>query len=631
MDSSTQASSTTRTLPPFLHRAVLTRLALFLVVSLPLVWVLTQLEHAKLERIAQQESTQNVSNLARAFAQEVDSTVGTVDVALLALRTHWAGNHAEFARVVNGFDRELKSKVIFQVGIIDAGGILRFVSSRPGRLHIDVSDREHVSSLLRNPTDRLVISPPLVGRASGVVGVHFARPIFDGGGRLAGVIVASVAPEYFSRFYNNIELGADATTSVVRDGVVLSRSSRSGNNRYIGATLSGYPHVTGRVETAGAFRRVSQLDGIDRFYGWRKLPHYDMLVMVGQSASDARQRYASQQQYATAMGVVISLALAALGWGAITARHNRVHAQKALASAEARWKLALNASGAGVWDWNVPTQTVMFTPQAQALLGIGAPSMHWTFDSMAGRIHPEDHDAVADGLRDLLAGRTPDYRAEYRVERAPGDTVWVLERAMVVEHGDDGSPVRVVGTVTNIDERKVHEAEMRHMASHDPLTGLANRALFSDRLQQAIHLAQREKRRLAVIYFDLDKFKPVNDTHGHGVGDQLLMEVATRVRASLRQSDTLARLGGDEFAVLLPNCGTTADAMKVAENILALLNAPYQVGGLELHISGSIGVSVYPDSGPDAGRVVHQADQAMYRSKQEGRNRATLYGAGDVA
>jgi diguanylate cyclase (GGDEF)-like protein len=279
----------------------------------------------------------------------------------------------------------------------------------------------------------------------------------------------------------------------------------------------------------------------------------------------------------------------------------------------------------------VPEQTIIYTPQAQALLGIGAQSMKWTFDSLAGRVHPDDLAAVVGGLRELLDGRTPDYRAEYRVERSPGDQVWVLERAMIVERGDDGRPLRVVGTVTNIDERKSHEAEMRHMASHDPLTGLANRALFADRLQQALLLAQREKRRLAVIYFDLDRFKPVNDTHGHAAGDQLLMEVGTRVRTSLRQSDTLARLGGDEFAVLLPNCGTTADAMKVAENILALLNQPYLVGGHELHISGSIGVSVFPDTGADAGRVVHQADQAMYRSKQNGRNRATLYAEDEAA
>ncbi len=188
----------------------------------------------------------------------------------------------------------------------------------------------------------------------------------------------------------------------------------------------------------------------------------------------------------------------------------------------------------------------------------------------------------------------------------------------------------MVGTVTEIDQRKLAEQEMRHLASHDSLTGLANRALFGDRLEQALLRAKRDENMLAVLYFDLDKFKPVNDTYGHGIGDQLLVQVARRVRGSLRKSDTLARLGGDEFAVLLPTCASTADAMNVASNILRLLNAAFVIDDIALHISGSVGVAVYPDCGPDATRLVHCADQAMYAAKQQGRNQVALSN-GDAA
>lgn len=616
----------TRHAADFFHPRVLRRLALFLAVSLALVWTGVALEHSRLQRMAQLESDRAVHNLARAFSEEILSTITTVDVALLALRQHWTGAPTPyFTDIVRELNRDLTTKVIFQVAVADTRGIVQFVSGGPLARRIDVSDREHVAAVLRNPGDGLVISSPVVGRISGTLGVQFARPVYGHDGKLEGVIVASVAPEYFSRFYDNIDLGKDSSISLVRHGVVLARSSGSGKRRFIGARLTGHPYDNADPSAGGTFRRVSRLDGIERFYGWRKLPHYELVVTVGQAVSEANLRYARQQDFATVMGAILSAALLGLGWGTIAAGHHRSRAQKAVASAEARWKLALHAAGAGVWDWDVQSGTVMLTTEARTLLGIESPSIRWSEESINGNVHPDDRPQVRSAMRDMLAGRTADFRVEHRIVRADGSATWILARALVVERGDDGAPLRVVGTVTNIDERKSHEAQIRYMANHDPLTGLANRALFSDRLQQAILLAQREKTRVGIIYFDLDKFKPVNDTYGHAVGDQLLIEVAARVRSTLRQSDTLARLGGDEFAVLLPNCATPQDAMKVAASILALLNQPFAVEGHALHISGSIGVSLFPDGGVDAARLVHHADLAMYRSKQEGRNRVTLF------
>ncbi|HBI67940.1 MAG TPA: sensor domain-containing diguanylate cyclase, partial [Massilia sp.] len=150
-------------------------------------------------------------------------------------------------------------------------------------------------------------------------------------------------------------------------------------------------------------------------------------------------------------------------------------------------------------------------------------------------------------------------------------------------------------------------------------TGLPNRLLFNDRLRQALLAAQREGNKLAVLFFDLDKFKPVNDTHGHAVGDLLLQQVATRVRGALRASDTLARIGGDEFVVLLPRIGAAPDARRVAGEILAELNRPFVSEGRTLEISGSIGVAVYPDSGASADELMRSADGAMYDAKLQGR------------
>jgi diguanylate cyclase (GGDEF)-like protein len=166
------------------------------------------------------------------------------------------------------------------------------------------------------------------------------------------------------------------------------------------------------------------------------------------------------------------------------------------------------------------------------------------------------------------------------------------------------------------------------MAQYDALTHLPNRALFNDRLQQAVSAAQRHKEHLALMFLDLDKFKPVNDTYGHGVGDLLLKEVAQRIQNCLRDSDTAARLGGDEFVVLLPTIEAEQDASKVGEKILHALNQPFELAGYSLQISSSIGVAVYPEHGKDEKLLVKNADIAMYHAKKGGRNNVKLYQRG---
>lgn len=193
---------------------------------------------------------------------------------------------------------------------------------------------------------------------------------------------------------------------------------------------------------------------------------------------------------------------------------------------------------------------------------------------------------------------------------------------------EDGSIYALCGISTDITERKEIEEHMRHMAQFDGLTHLPNRALFNDRLQQALVAAQRNQERLALMFLDLDKFKPVNDTYGHGVGDLLLKEVAQRMQDCLRESDTAARIGGDEFVVLLPTIETEQDAGIVAGKILHALNQPFELAGHRLNISSSIGVAVYPDHGSSEKQLVKSADIAMYHAKKNGRNNVKIYQQG---
>ncbi|WP_158263760.1 putative bifunctional diguanylate cyclase/phosphodiesterase [Deinococcus arcticus] len=174
-------------------------------------------------------------------------------------------------------------------------------------------------------------------------------------------------------------------------------------------------------------------------------------------------------------------------------------------------------------------------------------------------------------------------------------------------------------------ELEASQARLAHQAQHDVLTGLPNRALFQDRLERGIATAVRERRRVAVLFIDLDGFKAVNDTLGHAAGDELLREVAARLQDSVRRNDTVARLGGDEFTVMLLSIHSAQDAALVAAKILERLRQPIALGGAQAHVTGSIGVSLYPDDGADAQDLQRFADLAMYRAKQGGKNNVTFY------
>ena len=606
----------------YFRRAVLLRLAVFLLVALPVIWLLIARAHVELEATAREESNRNVQNLSHAFAEEVRSTVTTIDLSLSQLRLSWLRNPDQFRAIVAELNSHLQGHLLVNMIVTDARGIAVFSGVGDVSRPIDLSDRPHVRAQLdAGGRDRLVIGEPLKGRVSGLWSVQFTRPIYRKDGTLAGVIIAAVAPSYFSRFYDTIDLGKNASIALVRSGgIVVARTTRGEVTRDSGRTLPGAPYIPGSGPW-GTFHRVSRMDGIERYYGWRTLPEYGLVVTVGQAVADAQARYAGQRSLLVGIGAAVSLLLVLGGWVAFTAADSRRHAVAALAAAETRWKLALSAAGEGVWDYSFSTGMVTLSPSAQGI--IDAPGGLLRFDRAAFRAmsHPDDVDAMLVALDEHLGGATSHYTGQYRTRLGNGNWRWILARGRVVERGPGGQPLRIVGTVADIDARKLQEDEIRHQAHHDMLTGLPNRLLFGDRLRQALLAAQREGHKLAVIFFDLDKFKPVNDTWGHAVGDVLLQQVATRVSGALRASDTLARIGGDEFVVLLPRIGAAPDARRVAEEILAALNRPFVLEAATLHISGSLGVAVYPDSGLDADALLHHADQAMYDAKLGGRGR----------
>lgn len=205
-----------------------------------------------------------------------------------------------------------------------------------------------------------------------------------------------------------------------------------------------------------------------------------------------------------------------------------------------------------------------------------------------------------------------------------GEMRWV-ETFKAPVQDKDGNLIGTTGFARDITDRKRAEELMQHLAHYDQLTDLPNRTLYADRLQQALVSAKRDKTKLAVMFIDLDKFKPINDTLGHNVGDLVLKEVAKRMQSCLRESDTVARIGGDEFVVLLPQIEVEQDAMNVAEKIRCALNLPIEAMGQRLEISSSTGVAIYPEHGVEEKALMKNADTAMYYAKTGGRNNVRIY------
>jgi diguanylate cyclase (GGDEF)-like protein/PAS domain S-box-containing protein len=411
---------------------------------------------------------------------------------------------------------------------------------------------------------------------------------------------------------------------------------------------------------------------------------------------------------------------------------------------EERWKFALEGSGDGVWDWNIQTGDAIFSKRWKEMLGFAESEIANSSSEWVSRVHPDDMQRVMSILQAHIDGETASIAVEFRMLCKDGGWMWVLGRGIVVSRSSDGKPLRLVGTNTDITERKQaeaairraasvfansydgvlitdannivldvnpaftritgysrdeiigqtpkllssgrqksnfyaelweslkdrdfwqgeiwnrrksgevyaemlsisvvrddadqlqyyiglftdisqikeHEAELDRIAHYDALTGVPNRRLFADRLNQAISHTKRGEKSLAVCYLDLDGFKPVNDQYGHAVGDELLVEVTSRLSDVLRAEDTLARLGGDEFVLLFTDLAHPEEIHVILDRVLAVVSAPILIKDTpSISVSASIGVTLYPEDNTDADVLLRHADQAMYFAKEAGKNR----------
>ncbi len=242
-------------------------------------------------------------------------------------------------------------------------------------------------------------------------------------------------------------------------------------------------------------------------------------------------------------------------------------------------------------------------------------------EQVIGWTQPEDRSKFEAALTGAVRGTSNDFTCDYRLPGADGAWVWLNSSGKVTERDGAGKVRRMTGTTANITARKTAEERVEFLATRDALTGLPNRMLLNDRLELGLANAVRKASKLAFMFIDLDRFKTINDSLGHDVGDELLKRVAARLSACVRASDTVARLGGDEFAIILENLPSDGqEAQSVAEKMIASLAAPMQIGEHQLNTSCSLGISVFPSDGEDSQTLMKHADVAMYDAKAKGRN-----------
>jgi len=294
----------------------------------------------------------------------------------------------------------------------------------------------------------------------------------------------------------------------------------------------------------------------------------------------------------------------------------RREAEESLKRSEASLARTQRLARLGGWEWDIETDEVSWSEEVYRIYGIAPRSIVPSLERFMEVVHPDDRGLIEEAIDGALYDHKT-YDLEHRIVRPDGEVRWVHRRAEMVR-GAKGEPLRMIGTVHDITERKVLEERLEHRAFYDSLTELPNRQLFVDRLEQALRRTRRRKNSgTAMLFMDLDGFKVVNDSLGHEVGDRLLVAVAQRLKRSLRPEDTLARFGGDEFVVLIEDVEEPADAVRVAERVVEELRAPFALEGRELYVTASIGVALGSEltSGPDD--LVRDADTAMYRAKDE--------------
>jgi len=564
------------------------------------------------------------SNLAVAYEEHIARTLKGFDSTLLFLRHEYrrAGRGMDIARYIE--DGVIDGQLFSILSVVNERGDI-VLSSRPFG-PTNYADREFFRVHQRGGGDVLYINRPVLGRVSDTWQVPMSRRISRADGSFGGVVVLSVDPGYFARFYQKSDIGTlGLVTLVGLDGI--ARVRRVGNTLDFDVDMSESSLLRQRAQQEhGEFRSLGGFDNVQRLVSYRTLREYPLIVAVGTAEREVLREFMRNRHRDYAMTLLVTLVIAAFAAMLMVTLARQRRAREALANSEARFRGAFEQAAIGMAHTSLDRRFIQVNQRFCDMLGyaraelMNKPATDFT--------HPEDRDAATRDRQRLLAGEVDSVSAEKRYMRRNSNVLWVNRTVSLVRDAE-GEPLYFLRIVEDITERRRLENELRELATTDMLTGLPNRRAFITRLEEEHARIRRfPQQQAAVLMLDIDHFKQVNDTRGHSAGDTVLRHVAELIRRGIREVDACGRLGGEEFAVLLTGASPAA-AAEFAERLRRGIAASAALhDGHSIGVTVSIGVSALgrDDDGADAALL--RADRALYRAKESGRNRVEA-GGGD--
>jgi len=559
---------------------------------------------------------QAVRNLADSVGAEVATELRLVDNALVTMARHIRVDQVgELGTVPADMREEIEAQRTL-VPFVTAVRVARpdgwVIQGHPGDLPVHVGDRAYFQAALAS--ERAVLSEPVLSRFTGRWSLVLARRMSNAVGQPLGVVYAVIDAAHFNQLFSSFQLGsAGAITLRTGSGRLMARftSAEPGTPSGLGTdTMSAeLREILARDEVAGLYQAPTALDGIERINAYRRLEPFGLVLLAGLSTQDV---HAPTQLEARRLWWLTAAMLLLLwgGSGYVYHQHwreRRARLQMVQLAAEQDAMLSNDLVGIlrlkdRMISWSNPASERMFGYPPGGLNGVDVRALYPSTEAF---------EAFGRQAYEVLdSGRT--FRGQVDLVKRDGQPMVVdVSGARLDRPGEE-----YLWMSLDITEMKRQHERIEHVAFHDGLTGLPNRALLMDRLHQAIELCRRTQELLVVCFLDLDGFKDVNDAYGHAAGDRLLQEVARRLSGQVRAQDTAARVGGDEFVILMSSPRSMEEALEAMARIALAVDAPVSLaGGHIVRVRVSVGWAAWPKDGDDEDSLLRAADRAMYTNK----------------
>jgi diguanylate cyclase (GGDEF)-like protein len=585
-------------------------------IIIAMLWVGIGVKYFERAHSDQGEAERTNENFAMVFEENVLRTLSELDSALLYMRENVEARKAttDYATILK--TTQIPGDLIVQTGIIDSKGIIRASTAGPQPTPpIDVSDRDHYLVQLHSTEDHLFISKPVIGRASGQWSVQLSRRFTNSDGSFGGVVVVSLNPEHFTNFYDKIDFGSAASIAMIgSDGVVRASGGSAAGRFALGQDLTGTSLLQHFNDSRNSvFEFTDAQDPQTMVMALRKVRGYPLWVTVGMRKGDILQPSRESLEWNALTGVLFTLII-------LAAMEQILRSEAGAKQKSEQLKLTLEHMNQGIMLVTKGHDIPVINKRCGELLELPADFIDHPLrlESFAPlQIGQSSNSFYADlAMASENGSSAPGANAVFEHTRPDGTVIEVL-RTPLPEGG-------FIQTFTDITKRRQADAHIAKLASEDPLTGLPNRRVFRASIEK-ISGSQSRTAEFAVLFLDLDRFKVINDTLGHRIGDILLIEVANRLQRSLQHGEVLARLGGDEFAIVMPSFASRASLATSARNIVETIALPYDIDGHRIRTTVSIGIAVGPRDGINADDLLMAADLALYAVKTTGRGTYCFY------